>query len=155
MATTIPAHRLQLPEVAPRQYGAVARLSAANPLDPALGDLIDIRASQINGCAFCLDMHWKEAKERGETDERLYMIAAWREATCYDARERAAFALTEAVTLIADGGVPDDVWAQVEDEFDPEEIGALLFGIATINVYNRLNVAVQTEPGHYVPGMFA
>ena len=155
MATTIPAHRLQLAEIAQRQYGAVMRLSAANPLDPALGDLMDIRASQINGCAFCLDMHWKEAKERGETDERLYMIAAWREATCYDARERAAFALTEAVTLIADAGVPDDVWAQVEDEFDPEELGQVIFAIAAINVWNRLNVTVQTEAGHYVPGMFA
>jgi AhpD family alkylhydroperoxidase len=155
MATTIPAHRIQLDAIAPRQYAAVMKLSAANRMDPTLHHLIDIRASQINGCAFCLDMHWKEAKEHGETDERLYMVAAWREATCYDARERAAFALTEAVTLIADAGVPDDVWEQVEDEFDPEEIGALLFAIATINVYNRLNVAVQTEPGHYVPGMFA
>ena len=154
MATTIPAHRLQLAEIAQRQYGAVMRLSAANPLDPALGDLMDIRASQINGCAFCLDMHWKDAKARGETDERLYMIAAWREATCYDPRERAALALTEAVTLIAGNGVPDEVWEQVEDEFDPEEIGKLLFAIATINVYNRLNVSVGTEPGHYVPGMF-
>jgi AhpD family alkylhydroperoxidase len=155
MATTIPAHRLQLIDVAARQYSALLNLAGANPIDPTLRDLMDIRASQINGCAFCLDMHWKEAKERDETDERLYMISAWREATCYDARERAALALTEAVTLIADDGVTDDVWAQVEDEFDPEEIGTLLFAIATINVFNRLNVTVGTEPGHYVPGMFA
>ena len=103
---TIPSHRLQLAEVAPRQMGALLRMTPANPIDPKLGHLIDIRASQINGCAFCLDMHWKDAKQLGETDERLYMVAAWREAGCYDARERAAFALTEAITLIADGGVP-------------------------------------------------
>jgi AhpD family alkylhydroperoxidase len=134
---------------------AALRLSGSNPIDPRLGNLVDIRASQINGCAFCLDMHWKEAKALGETEERLYMIAAWREASCYDARERAALALTEAVTLIADGGVPDDVWEQAEDEFDPEEIAQVLFAISEINVWNRLNVAVRTEPGHYVPGMFA
>jgi AhpD family alkylhydroperoxidase len=155
MANTIPAHRLQLADVAPRQYGALLKVSAANTLDPALGDLMDIRASQINGCAFCLDMHWKDAKALGETDERLYMVAAWREATCYDARERAALALTEAVTLIADGGVPDDVWEQAEDEFDPEELGQVIFAIVQINAWNRLNVTVQTEAGHYVPGMFA
>ena len=154
MATTIPAHRLQLDAVAQRQYGALLRLNAANPIDPALAHLIEIRASQINGCAFCLDMHWKDAKAHGETDERLYMIAAWREATCYSARERAALALTEAITLIADGGVPDDVWEQAEDEFDPEELGQVIFAIAAINVWNRLNVTVQTEAGHYVPGMF-
>jgi AhpD family alkylhydroperoxidase len=152
---TIPSHRLQLDDVAPRQMAAALRLSGSNPIDPKLGNLIDIRASQINGCAFCLDMHWKDAKALGETDERLYMIAAWREATCYSARERAALALTEAVTLIADGGVPDDVWEQAEDEFDPEELGQVIFAIAEINVWNRLNVTVGTEPGHYVPGMFA
>jgi AhpD family alkylhydroperoxidase len=154
MATTIPAHRLQLAEVAGRQYGALLRMGAANPIDPELGHLIDIRASQINGCAFCLDMHYKDAKALGVAEERLYMIAAWREATCFSSRERAALALTEAVTLIADGGVPDDVWEQVEDEFDPEEIGQVLFAISAINVWNRLNVTVQTEAGHYVPGMF-
>ncbi|HEY6886429.1 MAG TPA: carboxymuconolactone decarboxylase family protein [Solirubrobacter sp.] len=155
MATTIPSHRLQLVDYAPRQYGALMRMTPANPIDPKLGQLIDIRASQINGCAFCLDMHWKDAKELGETDERLYMVAAWREATCYDTRERAALALTEAVTLIADGGVPDDVWEQAEDEFDPEELAQVIFAIANINTWNRLNVTVQTEAGHYVPGMFA
>jgi AhpD family alkylhydroperoxidase len=149
MATTIPSHRLQLAEIAQRQYGALLRMGAANPIDPTLGHLIDIRASQINGCAFCLDMHWKDAKALGETDERLYMVAAWREATCYDARERAALALTEAVTLIADGGVPDDVWEQAEDEFDPEELGQLLFAIAQINVWNRLNVAVGQVVGEW------
>jgi AhpD family alkylhydroperoxidase len=151
---TIPAHRLQLVDVAPRQYAAALRLSGANPIAPQLQHLIDIRASQINGCAFCLDMHWKDAKAHGESDERLYMLAAWREAACYDSRERAALALTEAVTLVSQAGVPDDVWEQAEDEFDPEELGQVLFAIAQINVWNRLNIAVGAEPGHYVPGMF-
>src|SRR5689334_22722908 len=151
---TIPSHRLQLAEVAPRQLGALLRMTPANPIDPKLGNLIDIRASQINGCAFCLDMHVKDAKALGETDERLYMVAAWREANCYDARERAALALTEAMTLIADRGVPDDVWEQAKDEFDPEELGHVIFAIVQINAWNRLNVTVRTEPGHYVPGMF-
>jgi AhpD family alkylhydroperoxidase len=155
MATTIPAHRLQLLDVAQRQYAAVLRLSGANPIEPELGHLIDIRASQINGCAFCLDMHWKDAKELGISEERRYMVATWREATCYSSRERAALALTEEVTLIADGGVPDDVWEQAEDEFDGEELAQVLFAIAEINVWNRLNVTVQSEAGHYVPGMFA
>ena len=154
MTTMIPAQRLHLPTIAPRQYGAMLRFAQSVELEPVLAELIKIRASQMNGCAFCLDMHWKDAKALGETDERLYMIAAWREATCYSARERAALALTEAVTLIADGGVPDDVWEQAEDEFDPEELGQVLFAISAINVWNRLNVTVQTEAGHYVPGMF-
>ena len=133
---------------------ALGKAVDASGLEKDLTELVKLRVSQINGCAFCLDMHWKDAKALGETDERLYMVAAWREANCYDARERAAFALTEAITLIADGGVPDDVWEQAEDEFDPEELGQVIFAIAQINVWNRLNVTVQTEAGHYVPGMF-
>ena len=154
MANKIPADRMQLAELAPRGYAAMFRLSSTVQLDQEIRELIDVRASQINGCAFCLDMHWKDAKALGETDERLYMVAAWREAGCYDARERAAFALTEAITLISHAGVPTDVWEQAEDEFDPEELGQVIFAIAQINVWNRLNVTVQTEAGHYVPGMF-
>ena len=100
---------------------------------------------------------WGARKKNSTTTVALIgdsHASAWREATCYDARERAALALTEAVTLIADGGVPDDVWEQAEDEFDGEELGQVLFAIAQINVWNRLNVTVQTEAGHYVPGMF-
>ena len=154
MSQGFPAGRLQLGGVVPRQIAALQRFGHSD-LDPTIAHLVEMRASQMNGCAFCLDMHWKDAKELGETDERLYMVAAWREASCYDARERAALALTEAITLIADGGVADDVWEQAEDEFDPEELAQVIFAIANINTWNRLNVTVQTEAGHYVPGMFA
>jgi AhpD family alkylhydroperoxidase len=153
--TTIPAHRIQLDALAGRQYGALLRLSGVNPLDPTLNELINIRASQLNGCAFCLDMHWKDARERGETEERLYSIATWREARVYTPRERAALELTEAVTLVSETGVPDDVWEQAADEFDDEELALVVFAIAIINTWNRLNVTARTEPGHYTPGMFA
>jgi AhpD family alkylhydroperoxidase len=155
MATTIPAHRIQLTDFAARQYGALARLSGANPLDATLNELINIRASQINGCAFCMDMHWKDARERGETEERLYSVAIWREARVYTSRERAALELTEAVTLLSESDVPDDVWEQAADEFDEEELAQVVFAIAIINTWNRLNVTARTEPGHYTPGMFA
>ncbi|HWK30225.1 MAG TPA: carboxymuconolactone decarboxylase family protein [Solirubrobacter sp.] len=150
----IPAHRLQLADVAPRNYGAMYRFSQATTLDPALKDLIEIRASQINGCAFCLDMHHKDARARGETDERLYMVAAWREARCYDERERAALALTEAVTLVSETGVPDAVWDEAEAQFDADELAQLVFSITVINAWNRLMITSRAEPGHYEPGMF-
>jgi AhpD family alkylhydroperoxidase len=154
MSTTIPAQRLQLGDLAPRQYGALLRLSQSVTLDPALHGLIEIRASQINGCAFCLDMHWKDARARGESEERLYSVATWHEARCYDDRERAALALTEAITLVADTHVPDDVWEQAEAQFEAEELAQVVFAIATINTWNRIAVSSRSEPGHYVPGMF-
>ena len=101
MTPTIPAGRLQLTDVAPRQYGAMYRFSSSVELDHGLRALIEIRASQINGCAFCLDMHWKDAVAAGETDERLYMLSAWRESPLYSERERAALELCEAMTEIA------------------------------------------------------
>ena len=154
-STTIPAHRLQLSDVAPRQFAAMARLSGGVELDPALGELVDIRASQINGCAFCLDMHWKDARDRGEPEERLALIPAWREVPAFDDRERAALALCEAMTLVAETNVPGDVWAEAEAQFAPEELAQLVFAIAAVNAWNRLCVATRVEPGHYVPGMFA
>jgi len=153
--TLIPATRIQLPAIAPRQYGAMARLSDTVDLEDTLDELIAIRASQLNGCAFCLDMHWKDARDRGETEERLYSIATWREARVFDDRERAALALCEAVTLVADTHVPDAVWAEAAAQFGPDQLAQVVFSIATINTWNRLNVAAGTEPGHYVPGMFA
>lgn len=152
--TTIPAHRMQVPEVAPRQYGALARLAGAVEIDPTLKELIQIRASQLNGCAFCVDMHYKDARSRGETEERLYSLAIWREALVFSERERAALALTEAVTLLAETRVPDDVWEQAAAQFDESELAQVLFAITVINAWNRLMVSARTEPGHYVPGMF-
>ena len=110
MATTIPADRLQLSEIASRQYAAMYRLSSSVELDDRLRALIELRASQLNGCAFCVDMHWKDARAGGETEERLYMLSAWRESPLYSTRERVALALCEAMTRIADDDVSDELW---------------------------------------------
>jgi AhpD family alkylhydroperoxidase len=154
MTPTIPAHRLQLAEIAPRQYGAMYRFSSSVELDHQLRLLIEIRASQINGCAFCLDMHTKDALAAGESNERLYMLSAWRESPLYTEQERAALDLCEAMTLIAGHGVPDDVWQRVSAAFTPEELGQLVFAITVINAWNRMSITTQAEPGHYTPGMF-
>ena len=154
MTPTIPAHRLQLAEVAPRQYGAMYRFSSSVDLDHTLRALIEVRASQINGCAFCLDMHRKDAVAAGETEERLYMLSAWRESPLYSDQERAALKLCEAMTKIAGRGVPDDVWEQAAAAFSDEELAQVVFAITVINAWNRLCITTQVEPGHYYPGMF-
>jgi AhpD family alkylhydroperoxidase len=152
MSTTIPAGRVQLSELAPRPFAAMSRLEAAIDLDPRLRELVKIRASQINGCAFCLDMHHKDARAAGESEERLYLLPAWRESPgYYDARERAALALCEAMTLVAETHVPDDVWDAAAAVFDEEELAQLVFAIAAINTWNRLMIASRGEPGHYQP----
>ena len=153
MATMIPAHRMQLADVAPRNYGAMSRFSQAGTLDPTLKHLIEIRASQINGCAFCLDMHHKDARALGETEERLYMLGAWREARCYDERERAALALTEAMTMLSQTDVDDGVWDAAAAQFDADELAQVVFAITVINSWNRLMITTRAEPGHYEPGM--
>ena len=113
-------------------------------LDKQLYELIKIRASQLNGCAFCLDMHLRDARAGGEDQRRLDVLSAWREAPdLFSERERAAFALTEAVTLIAHNGVPDDVWSRVTACFDEKEVVHLLMAVATINVWNRLAVSTH------------
>jgi AhpD family alkylhydroperoxidase len=154
MTTTIPARRIQLSQVAPRQYSAMFALSASLGLDHRLRLLLDVRASQINGCAFCLDMHYKDARAGGISEERLSMLDAWRESALYDPRERAALELCEAITLIAEGRVPDAVWDAAAAVFDQTELGQLVFAITTINAWNRLMVASRAEPGHYQPGQF-
>lgn len=154
MSTTIPAARLQLSQVAARQYAAMLRLSTSVEIDHELRGLIDIRGSQLNGCAFCLDMHWRDARAAGESEERLYMLDAWRESTLYSERERAALELCEAMTLITDGHVPDQVWERARAVFDEHELGQLVVAITVINAWNRLNIATRLEPGHYQPGQF-
>jgi AhpD family alkylhydroperoxidase len=154
MTPTIPAHRLQLDAVAPRQYGAMYRFSSSVEIDYGLRLLIEVRASQINGCAFCLDMHWKDAVAGGETDERVYMLSAWRESPLYSEQERAALDLCEAMTEIAGRGVPDDVWERAAAAFSDEELAQVVFSITVINAWNRLCITTQVEPGHYTPGMF-
>jgi AhpD family alkylhydroperoxidase len=154
MPTTIPARRLQLSDVAAKQYAAMFRLSTSIELDPGLRHLIDVRVSQINGCAFCVDMHWKDARAAGETEERMYMLDAWRETALYDDQERAALELCEAITFISDGHVPDDVWERARAAFDDQELGQVVFAITVVNAWNRLLITARVEPGHYEPGQF-
>jgi AhpD family alkylhydroperoxidase len=123
--------------------------------DHKLLDLVRMRASQINGCAYCLDMHSKDARANGETEQRLYGLDAWRETPYYSARERAALEWTEALTLVSETRVPDDVYERVREQFSEDELVHLSLAIVAINGWNRLNVAARTVPGDYVPGSLA
>jgi len=125
-----------------------------SPIEKELLHLIHFRASQINGCAFCLDMHSKDLRAKGESEQRLYMISAWREASIYTDRERAALAWTEALTNITDG-VPDEVYQEAKQQFTDEELVDLTLSIIAVNGYNRINVAFHTPSGNYEPGQFA
>ncbi|HEY4207114.1 MAG TPA: carboxymuconolactone decarboxylase family protein [Puia sp.] len=124
-------------------------------IEKKLLDLINFRVSQINGCAYCLDMHSKDLRAEGETEQRLYMIAAWREAPMFTDRERAALAWAEAVTRLTNQDVPDDVYQQARKQFSEEEIVDLTMATIAINSYNRLNVALRVPGGSYVVGQFA
>ena len=124
-------------------------------LEASLLELVKTRASQLNGCAWCLDMHTKDARARGETEQRLYLLPAWREADLYSERERAALAWTEAVTEIAEERVPDEVFASVRPYFTDDELAFLTLAVVAINGFNRFNVALRLPAGNYQPGMFA
>jgi AhpD family alkylhydroperoxidase len=125
-------------------------------LPAATQELVKLRASQINGCGMCTDMHTKDALAAGESQQRLFLVAAWREAKVFTEAERAALELAEQGTRIADaaGGVPDEVWANAAKHYDDDQLAALVSLIALINAYNRLNVIVQQPAGDYQPGMF-
>src|SRR4030095_12857408 len=118
-------------------------------LGDTLIDLINIRASQINGCAFCLDMHCKEAKIHGEQELRLYHVPIWRESTLFSEKERAALEWTEAVTRISPEGVSDEVYDRLRAQFSETQISELTFAVGVINLWNRLNISLQTVPGSY------
>lgn len=118
-------------------------------LDHNLLELIKLRASQLNGCAQCIDMHTKELRANGESEQRLYLLNAWEESPFYSVRERAALAWTEAVTLITQGHVSDEVYAQAREQFDEKELVDLTLAIVAINSANRLNIAFRTVPGSY------
>jgi AhpD family alkylhydroperoxidase len=120
-------------------------------LEPALIELIKTRASQLNGCAYCIDMHTKDARAAGETEQRLYALNAWRETPFYTDRERAALEWTEAITLIADGHAPDDVFVRVREHFDEKELVGLTLAIVAINGWNRLAIGFRAVPGTYQP----
>ncbi|MFF7209594.1 carboxymuconolactone decarboxylase family protein [Streptomyces sp. NPDC008238] len=139
-----------------KHINAAGRVSAEAGLPAATRELVKIRASQINGCAFCADMHTKEAAAAGETAVRLNLVAAWREATVFTEAERAALELTEQGTRIADAasGVTDEVWANAAKHYDEDQLVALIGLIAVINAYNRVNVINRQPAGDYQPGQF-
>jgi len=122
--------------------------AASKGLDPVIAELVKIRASQINKCAFCLDLHVKEARKAGESDERIFLLSAWEEVDgLYTDKERAALALTEAITLLTEGFVPDAVYARAAEQFDEAELARLVSAIVAINAWNRFNVTFRTPPG--------
>ncbi|WP_405832229.1 carboxymuconolactone decarboxylase family protein [Streptomyces sp. NBC_01176] len=142
--------RLDLAKSAPRVFRALIGFDAAarEGLDPALVELIQIRSSHLNHCAYCLHMHTNDARKAGESEDRLHMVAVWREAGhFFTERERAALALTEAVTLVADGGVPDDVYARAAAVFDDQELAHVLALILTINTWNRVALSTAKVAG--------
>jgi len=148
--------RLDALKIAPQVYPAVAALQKyvdSCGLERPLLELVRLRASQINGCAFCVDMHTKDARAMGETEQRLYLLSAWRECPFYTDRERAALEWTEAVTLVSETHVPDEVYERVKRHFSPMEIVNLTAAIAMINTWNRLSVAFRTVPGTYQPNL--
>ncbi|MEV8016933.1 carboxymuconolactone decarboxylase family protein [Streptomyces sp. NPDC086554] len=139
-----------------RHFNSAGKVISDSTLPAETQELVKIRASQINGCGFCADMHTKDAAAAGETSVRLNLIAAWREAKVFTDAERAALELTEQGTRIADaaGGVTDEAWANAAKHYDEEQLAALASLIALINAYNRVNVIVQQPAGDYEPGMF-
>ncbi len=147
--------RLRWAQHAPEVYKAMVRLDAAarQGLDPKLYELVKIRASQLNHCAFCLDMHTRDALAAGESVERIVQLGAWEESRhFYTEKELAALALTEAVTVLTDRFVPDEVYDQAAKHFEEAELAQLIAAIAVINTWNRFGVTTRMTPGHYRPG---
>jgi AhpD family alkylhydroperoxidase len=124
---------------------------AQSGLEKSLLELVTLRASQLNGCAYCIDMHTKDARARGESEQRLYLLQAWRETPLYSDRERAALLWTEALTLVAGGPVPDAVYDEARQIFTDDELACLTMAVVAINGFNRLNAAFRTVPGSYEP----
>ncbi len=144
--------RLDALKIAPELYPkflAVQKYVDSCGLERPLLELVKMRASQINGCAFCLDMHTKDARALGESEQRLYLLNAWRESPFYSDRERAALEWTEAVTLVSESHVPDEVYERVKQHFTPAELVNLTAAIAMINTWNRISVAFRAVPGSY------
>jgi AhpD family alkylhydroperoxidase len=143
-------------KVAKRFYNASLALEQST-LPKTLRELVELRASQINGCGWCVDIHTKEAATVGETPLRLNLVAAWRHTTVFTEAERAALALTEEATRLADAhhGVSDETWAEVCKHYDDDQVGALVCLVGMINAANRMSVIVHTQGGSYEPGMFA
>jgi AhpD family alkylhydroperoxidase len=146
--------RIAYPKVAPGAYRAMLGLEEylhQCGLEVTLLNLIKLRASQVNGCAYCIDMHWKDLRAAGEDEQRLYGLDAWEESPYYTDRERAALAWTEAVTNIRDGHVRDEVYEGTRKHFSEKELADLTLAVAAINAWNRLAISARTEPGTYQP----
>jgi AhpD family alkylhydroperoxidase len=146
--------RIHYDKIAPGAFRAMfglERYVRDSGLEPALLELVKMRASQINGCAYCLDMHSKDARAAGETEQRLYLLNAWREAPFYTDRERAALAWTESLTLISENHVPDEIYNEVRQHFSEEELVNLSLAVVAINGWNRLAISFRSEPGEYQP----
>ncbi len=150
--------RLALQKAAPGAFQAMLNLEKylqGCGLEPSLLHLVKMRASQINGCAYCLDMHSKDARAAGETEQRLYLLNGWRESPLYSGRERAALAWTEALTLISETHAPDNVYNEVRQYFNEPELVNLTMAIVAINGWNRFAIGFRTEAGSYQPGKLA
>ena len=150
----VPPVRLAVDELVPHVNKAMGTLDAAArkiSLEPALLELVRLRASQINGCAYCIDMHTHDARVAGETEQRLYCLSAWRECPFYTDRERAALEWTEAVTLVSQTHVPDDVYERVRAHYPEKEIVDLTIAVGMINMWNRVAISFRAEPGKYQP----
>ena len=147
--------RLQAQTASPAAYHAMLNLEMfvkkSSKLEPSLIELVKMRASQINGCAFCIDMHSKDARAEGESEQRLYALNAWRETPFFTERERAALAWAEAVTLVHDGHVPDAVYEEARQQFSEEELVNLTMVLVAINGWNRLAISFRAVPGEYQP----
>jgi AhpD family alkylhydroperoxidase len=146
------AQRIDYAKVSPgtlrAMYGLEKYLSESS-IEPPLRELIKLRASQINGCAYCIDMHSKDARANGESEQRLYGLVAWREAPYYTERERAALAWTDALTLIADNHVPDELYDNARKQFSEQELADLTLAVVAINGWNRIAISFRQEPGTY------
>jgi AhpD family alkylhydroperoxidase len=149
--STLESERMNIGHEAPAVSRALVALEREIRIDPVLRELVKLRASILNGCAYCIDMHTKDARKAGESEQRLYAVSAWHEAPFFSERERAALALTDAVTLIADTHVPAAVYDEAARHFDPEELAHLIWQIVAINAWNRTAVATRQTVGDYQP----
>ena len=146
-ATSFEEPRMEIGRATPPLHGALVTLGNQVELDPRLRELVNVRASVLNGCAYCIDLHTKTARGAGESERRLHAVAAWHEAPFFDSKERAALALTDAVTLISDEHVPRDVWEEARAHFEPDELAQLVWAITVINAWNRIAITTRMLPG--------
>jgi AhpD family alkylhydroperoxidase len=153
-STTFEEPRLNIGHEAAPVSRAMVAVEETIELDTTLRNLVQLRASVLNGCAYCIDMHTKDARQAGETEQRLYAVAAWEEAPFFTERERAALALTDAVTFVANGHVPRSVYDLAAEHFEPKEIAHLIWQIAAINAWNRIAISARQRAGEYQPSRY-